>query len=266
MRHTYRRLSIVTLIISFSSTVFIAADCPFSELKAQVNDQYRRVQENNFPKTEKMIDVGNGRILDCTIYGQVIEMINRIKAQETKISHVANSFESVHPDPCLNGGGKSACIFSTAQIPSAGQDLSKNLKILEPLVNRQWTGEMMSPEGGRLLKTDRNFHVVWDGSVVKITASVPEINSFSEGYFYWDREARQVAVFILSSRGVIERGTVSVEQGLLTVQGKIVFPERTFDFKNTFEFTPDGKMIDRWFQNAFGPWRPGHVVEFVEKK
>jgi hypothetical protein len=25
-------------------------------------------------------------------------------------------------------------------------------------------------------------------------------------------------------------------------------------------------MIDRWFQNAFGPWRPGHVIEFAEIK
>jgi len=21
-------------------------------------------------------------------------------------------------------------------------------------------------------------------------------------------------------------------------------------------------MTDRWFQNAFGPWRPGHVITF----
>jgi hypothetical protein len=21
-------------------------------------------------------------------------------------------------------------------------------------------------------------------------------------------------------------------------------------------------MVDKWFQNAFGPWRPGHVVNF----
>jgi hypothetical protein len=52
----------------------------------------------------------------------------------------------------------------------------------------------------------------------------------------------------------------------VTVQGKVVFPDRTFDYKNTFEFMPDGKMIDRWFQNAFGPWQPGHVVEFIEQK
>jgi hypothetical protein len=59
---------------------------------------------------------------------------------------------------------------------------------------------------------------------------------------------------------------VSVENGVLTVRGTIAFPERTFDFKNTFEFAAEGKMIERWFQNASGSWQPGHVVEFVEKK
>jgi len=61
-------------------------------------------------------------------------------------------------------------------------------------------------------------------------------------------------------------GYVVFEQGVLTVQGVITFPDRTFEYGNTFEFTLEGKMIDRWFQNAFGPWRPGHVIEFAEKK
>jgi len=150
--------------------------------------------------------------------------------------------------------------------PASGLTLSENLRILEPLVDKYWVGEMKAPDGSRTFKTDQNFQVVWDGSVVRYTGSIPEIDSYSEGHFFWDREAQKVAVVIFSTRGVVRRGTVSVENGVVTVQGKIVFPDRTFDYKNTFEFTPDGKMIDRWFQNAFGPWQPGHVVEFIEKK
>lgn len=56
------------------------------------------------------------------------------------------------------------------------------------------------------------------------------------------------------------------EQGVLTIQGTISFPERSFEYRNTFDVTPEGKLIDRWFQNAFGPWRPGHVVELTAKK
>ena len=154
---------------------------------------------------------------------------------------------------------------SAIQVPAASRIPSDPLKILEPLVNRHWVGEMKSPDGSRTFKTDRNFQIVRDGSAVRYTSSIAEIDSFSEGYFYWDREAQKVAVLVLSSRGVVERGTVSIENGVLTIQGTMAFPGRTFDFKNTFEFTADGKMIDRWFQNASGPWQPGHVVEFREQ-
>jgi pimeloyl-ACP methyl ester carboxylesterase/Tol biopolymer transport system component len=53
---------IICTIIVFAATIALT--------KAQLNDQYMRVQENSFPKTEKMIDVGSGRILNCKIYGQ----------------------------------------------------------------------------------------------------------------------------------------------------------------------------------------------------
>ncbi len=157
-------------------------------------------------------------------------------------------------------------LFLVVRIQAAVPPLSSELKILEPLVNKHWVGEMKAPDGSRTFKTDQIFRVVWDGSVVRYTGSIPEIESFSEGHFFWDREAQKVAVVVFSTRGVVRRGAVSMENGVVTVQGKIVFPDRTFDYKNTFEFTPDGKMIDRWFQNASGSWQPGHVVEFVEKK
>jgi len=156
-------------------------------------------------------------------------------------------------------------LFSVARIQAAVPPLSGQLKILEPLVNRHWVGEMKSPDGSRTFNSEVNFQVVWDGSVVRYTASIPEIGSFSEGYFYFDEETQKVAVFIISSRGAVERGMVSVENGVLMVKGSMAFPKQTFDFKNTFEFTAGGKMIDRWFQNASGSWQPGHVVEFAEQ-
>ena len=141
--------------------------------------------------------------------------------------------------------------------------LSDSLKILEPLVNKHWVGTLANPQDGRLLEVRRHFQVIWGGSVVKYSSSMQEIDSFSEGYFYWDREAQQVAVFIVNSRGVIQEGGVSLENGVLTLQGTIAFPDIRFDYKNTFEFTPDGRMIDRWFHNAPGTWQPGHVIEFT---
>ena len=107
---------------------------------------------------------------------------------------------------------------------------------------------------------------MWDGMTVKYSSSTPGNESFSEGYFYWDRGEKKIAVIILNSRGIYNMGFVTIEEGLLTISGTISFPERTFEFRNTFEFREDGKMIDRWFQNAFGSWRPGHVISFESRQ
>jgi rhodanese-related sulfurtransferase len=187
------------------------------------------------------------------------------KMKETGFVNILHMHEGISRWKLLGYETVSGNTSSAIQVPAASRIPSDPLKILEPLVNRHWVGEMKSPDGSRTFKTDRNFQAIRDGSAVRYTASIPEIDSFSEGYFYWDREAQKVAVLVLSSRGVVERGTVSIENGVLTIQGTMAFPERTFDFKNTFEFTADGKMIDRWFQNASGPWQPGHVVEFKEQ-
>ncbi|MEW5980892.1 MAG: hypothetical protein AB1806_00820 [Acidobacteriota bacterium] len=119
---------------------------------------------------------------------------------------------------------------------------------------------MTSPDRRRSFSVERRFEALWDGSVVRFQTKA-EVGSPSEGYYYWDREAKQVAVLILNARGVHRRGTVSVRDGVITVEGRIAFPERAFDYRNTFELRPDGTLVDRWFQNAFGDWRPGHVVE-----
>jgi len=131
-----------------------------------------------------------------------------------------------------------------------GPVLSDSLKIMEPLANKNWIGEIKHLRDGRLLKINRNFQVIWNGSIVKYSSYLPEMNSFIEGYYYWDWKAKQVEVFIITNRGVLQKGAVSVENGMLTVKGTISFPERSFEYKNTFEFTADGKMIDRWSQTC----------------
>ena len=145
--------------------------------------------------------------------------------------------------------------------PIFAQSLSSEMKILEPLL-KNWEGILASPDGNHSWKTLRGYNLLWDGSIVKITNSTPEINSYGEGYFYWNRQEKKVAVILVNQKGIYQNGFVTIEDGLLTIKGKISFPERTFDYKNTFEFTKNGKMIDRWFQNAFGDWRTGHVIEF----
>jgi len=146
------------------------------------------------------------------------------------------------------------------------QNLDPNLKILAPLLGKSWVGDLKAPDGSTTWKTTCEFKALWDGTVVKYTGSTSQMNSFAEGYFYWDRAEQKVAVLIINNKGIYQKGFVMLEDSVITIKGAISFPERTFEFKNTFEFIADGKMIDRWFQNAFGPWRPGHVIEFTETK
>jgi len=149
-----------------------------------------------------------------------------------------------------------------SQPPS--QAPSQDLSILAPLAGKTWVGRMTSPDGQHTFTVERTFQVMWDGSAVKFSSSA-EVGSPSEGYYYWDREAKQVAVFVVNARGIYQRGTVSVQGNVITVAGRISFPDRAFDYRNTFEVRPDGTVVDRWFQNAFGDWRPGHVVELRAK-
>jgi hypothetical protein len=151
-------------------------------------------------------------------------------------------------------------LLLTLPAGASAQTLSEALSILSPLAGKTWVGRMTAPDGQHTFAVERTFQAIWDGSVVKFSSS-GEIGSPAEGYFYWDREAKKLAVFIISARGVCQRGTVSAQGNVITVEGRISFPERTFDYRNTFELRPDGSVVDRWFQNALGDWRAGHVVE-----
>lgn len=110
------------------------------------------------------------------------------------------------------------------------------------------------------------FTLLWYGNAIKFTESTPGKNANSEGYYYWDRQENKIAVMIINEKGIYQKGFVTLEEGFITIKGTISFPERTFEYKNTFEIISEGKMIDRWYQNAFGPWMAGHVLEFTEKE
>ncbi|MDH4272977.1 MAG: hypothetical protein OEW18_13475 [Candidatus Aminicenantes bacterium] len=146
---------------------------------------------------------------------------------------------------------------------SGGQTLGENLKILEPLVGRTWVGELKSPDGKAASKVVLRYEFLWNGAAVKVFRSNPDRKSFSEGYFYWDVEEKKIGFFSVNNIGAPVKADVSLEEGKVCLKGSATIKGRTFDFKNTFEFLPDGKMVDRWYQNASGSWHAGHVIEFT---
>jgi hypothetical protein len=147
---------------------------------------------------------------------------------------------------------------------NSAQILTEKLKFLEPMLGKNWVGDMKSPDGKKSFKVTLCYQSIWNGEVVKYSTTNVELNYYSEGYFYFDDVTKSVKSFLVSSRGGAMMADVLVEEGKITLKGQTTMMDKTFDYKNTFEFTTDGKMIDSWFQNAFGPWKPGHVVEYTK--
>jgi hypothetical protein len=141
------------------------------------------------------------------------------------------------------------------QFSVSGQTLSENLKILEPLLSEKWIGDMKSPDGSQTFKVSLSYEPIWGGEVIKYSRSNPDRNTYQEGYFYWDINEKIIVFFSVNNKGGALKSDVSIEDGKITLRSSATINSKTFDYKNTFEFTPDGKLIDRWFQNASGTWQ-----------
>jgi len=154
--------------------------------------------------------------------------------------------------------------LASSQSPAG---LIEPLAFLKPfLASTERQGQMkLPPDGSKTATVIQKYEVLWDGKVIRYTRSVVDLGFFAEGFFYWDQNEKQVLHFVVNSRGNADRGTVTLDNGLITVSGKLTMAGKTFDFRNTFEFAPDGKMVDRWFQNMTGEWNAGHVVEFAAR-
>jgi hypothetical protein len=150
--------------------------------------------------------------------------------------------------------------------PLRVEGLDERLTFLEPLLGRPWKGEVTLPDGKQTLPVTQAYESLWDGKVIHYTRSIPDFPFFLEGYIYWDANEQKVCLMSINSRGNADRGIVTLEDGKITVSGQATLNGRTYDYRNTFEVSADGRLTDRWFQNAMGSWQPGHVVVFVRGK
>ncbi len=150
------------------------------------------------------------------------------------------------------------------------QTLDPKLSALAPLLDKEWKGMMKSVDGSPDREVVCRFEAVGSGLCVKYTRRSTGRNDFGEGYFYWDDIAKRIALFAIHSGGSFRTGYVTAENGVLTMEGRMAWPsappnpqvKQAYEFRNTFSFSSANEMTDRWFQNAFGPWRPGHEIVF----
>jgi hypothetical protein len=151
--------------------------------------------------------------------------------------------------------------------------IDPRLSPLKPLLDRQWEGTMNAPDGSTAWKVLCRYEAVWQGKVIKYTRTTVGQDSVEEGTIYWDDVSKKIAFFTFHSSGVFAVGFVSVEKNVITFEGKMTWPapppnpevKQCYEFRNTFSFGSESQMTDSWFQNAFGPWRPGHVIAFSAK-
>jgi len=148
------------------------------------------------------------------------------------------------------------------------QEINQNLQKLKPLLNKNWVGKLKAPDGSAEFNVIKTFELMEKGNIIKCTNTNRDLGGYGEGYFYWDDMEKKIAFFFIESSGVFESGYVTVEDKIITIEGKMTWPtqvnpqaKQSYNFKNTVEFLSDTLMIDRWFMNAFGSWRAGHVIE-----
>ena len=160
--------------------------------------------------------------------------------------------------------------IAVSQSQAHAGGLDENLIIIEPLLNKKWVGEIKAPDGSAAWETVCQYQAVWSGKVVKFTRTTLERESFEEGFIYWDDIAKKPAFFSIHSKAIFSSGFVVADKNVITFEGKMTWPappsnpniKQSYDFRQTFEFISSTEMVDKWFQNAFGPWRPGHEVNF----
>jgi len=157
--------------------------------------------------------------------------------------------------------------LSLAQAPDQKNViLNEKLKFLEPMLNKKWVGNIKAPDGSKEFEVIRQFDIVWGGNVIKIDGYCRELNNERGGYIYWDSDQNKVGSFLINSRGIITKGFVAEDSGKIVLTGQIIFPEQTLEYKNVFEFTDDGKLLDRWYTIENGAWKPGHDVVLIAEE
>jgi hypothetical protein len=154
-------------------------------------------------------------------------------------------------------------LIALLQPPLSANVPAEHLQFLAPLAGVAWQGQMrLPPDGKKTAAVTVRFELMWGGAAVRYTRAIPDLKFAQEGYFYWDAAAQKTRLFVLDSRGDAGGGDVALADGQVTVTGRLAMGGKEFDYKNTFTIGSDGKLTDRWFQNAAGSWQTGHVIVF----
>lgn len=145
-----------------------------------------------------------------------------------------------------------------------GQKLDERLKLLAPLIHKNWQGNM--PRFGKEAKREVRWDVLWNGKALKQVTEVKKLNFTTETYYFWDADRQEIGLFSLSSNGNFLHGHVKKDNGHILMYGMATYGKLKIKFRNTFELTEKGTLMDRWFTFRDGEWKPGHSFELSAAK
>ena len=119
------------------------------------------------------------------------------------------------------------------------------------------------PSGQMVLHMKIQTEKMHNGKILKFHKETKELNNQSDGYFYYDPDKKEIAFLFLTSNGNIQVGNAREEDGKILKYGYVIFPDRKLEFRQTLEFTADGKLQDNYFRSEDGEWKAGHSVTCV---
>jgi hypothetical protein len=159
------------------------------------------------------------------------------------------------PTPASTEGQETQGVYALGRNDAA---LRKELDILKPLVGKTWASEMTDPSGRQTLHMSRLYEAMHDGKILKIHQECTELNSQTDGYYYYDPDKKEIAFLTLTNNGNFAVGNVKEEGGKILEYGHITFPDEKLEFRNTYKLTADGEMADHFLSFENGEWRAGH--------
>ena len=143
--------------------------------------------------------------------------------------------------------------------------LRKELDILRPFLGKTWVCESTDPSGKMKLHFLLQFEPMHDGKILKYYGECKELNSRTDGYYYYDPDKKEIAYLWLTSNGNVTIANMKEEDGKILAYGYGIFPDRKLEFRNTYEFTLDGKLHDNFFRFEDGEWKAGHSRIYTAK-
>jgi len=166
---------------------------------------------------------------------------------------------------------KCVCVLITLSLSMIclGQDataLRNELLILKQLVGKTWIAESKDPTGQMTLHNLLKFEPIHNGKVLRIYMECPELKFQSDGFYYYDPDKKEIAFLNLGSNGNFSAGNVKVEEGKILHYGYVTFSDYKLEFRNTYEITREGQLLDKWFSFEDKEWKAGHSRVFIVKQ